>query len=94
MNFIKHINDKCIICKNYDNSQEHIFNDYAKTKKLRTKLIKELNNLDNATKNIKLLDFIFNLHYNKNLRNKKSDNKNISLFILLLRLNMITRVGE
>ena len=94
MIFIKHINDKCILYKNYDISQEHVFNDYAKTEKLRTKLIKELNNLDNATKNITLLDFIFNLHYNKNLRNKKSDNKNISLFILLLRLNMIIRVGE
>ena len=61
MIFIKHINDKCILYKNYDNFQEHILNDYAKTEKLRTKLIKELNNLDNATKSKTLLDFIFKL---------------------------------
>ena len=33
-----------------DNSQEHVINDCTKTEKLRTKLIKELNDLDNATK--------------------------------------------
>ena len=49
----------CILCKNSDNSQEHVITECAKTEKLRTKLIKELNDLDNATKNKTLLDSIF-----------------------------------
>ena len=57
--FRNDINDKCILCKNSDNSQEHVINECAKTKKLRTKLTKELNDLDNATKNKTLLDSIF-----------------------------------
>ena len=43
--FRNDINDKCILCKNSDNSQEYIVNDCAKTKKLRIKLPKELNDL-------------------------------------------------
>ena len=49
--FRNDINDKCILCKDSNNSQEHIVNECAKTKKLRAKLTKELNDLDNATKN-------------------------------------------
>ena len=48
-----------ILFKDSDNSQEHVVNECAKTKKLRANLIKELNNLDNATKNKTLLDSIF-----------------------------------
>ena len=48
--FRNDINDKCILCKNCDNSQEHVINDCAKTEKLRKKLTKELNDPDNATK--------------------------------------------
>ena len=36
--FRKDINDICILCKNNDNSQEHVINDCAKTEKLRNKL--------------------------------------------------------
>ena len=36
------INDKCILCKDSNNSQEHVVNECAKTKKLREKLTKEL----------------------------------------------------
>ena len=43
--FVKDINNKCILCKNSDNSQEHVINDCSKREKLRTKLIKELNDL-------------------------------------------------
>ncbi len=57
--FRNDINDKCILCKNSDNSQEHVVNECAKTKKLRTKLTNELNDLDNANKNKTLLDSIF-----------------------------------
>ena len=69
--FHNDINDKCILCKNSDNSQEHVVNECAKTEKLRTKLIKELNDLDNATKNKPLLDSIFYWYYSKDLQAKK-----------------------
>ena len=77
--FRKDINDKCILCKNSDNSQEHVINDCAKTEKLRTKLTKELNDLDNATRNKTLLDSIFYWYYSKDLTDKKRDNKGIRL---------------
>ena len=79
MIFIKHINDKCILCKNSDNSQENVVNECTKTKKLRIKKTKELNDLDNATKNKTLLDSIFYWYYSKDLQAKKSDNKGIRL---------------
>ena len=75
--FRNDINDKCILSKNSDNSQEHVVNDYAKTEKLRIKLTKELNDLDNATKNITLLDHIFYWYFSKYLQAKKSDIKAI-----------------
>ena len=59
--FRKDINDKFILCKNCDNSQEYVINDCVKTEKLRTKLTKEFNDLDNSTKIKRLLDFIFYL---------------------------------
>ena len=77
--FRNDINDKCILCKNSDNSQEHVVNEYTKTEKLRTKLTKELNDLDKATKNKTLLDSIFYWYYSKDLQAKKSDNKGIRL---------------
>ena len=77
--FSNDINDKCILCKNSDNSQEHVVNECAKTKKLRAKLTKELNDLDYATKNKTLLDSIFYWHYSKDLQAKKKDNKGIRL---------------
>ena len=77
--FRNDINDKCILCKNSDNSQEHVVNECAKTKKLRTKLIKELNDLDNATKNKTLLDSIFYWYYSKDLQAKNNNNKGIRL---------------
>ena len=67
------------IGKNCDNSQEHVINECAKTEKLRAKLIKELNDLDNTTKNKTLLDSIFYWYYSKDLQAKKSDNKGIRL---------------
>ena len=57
--FSNDINDKCILCKNSDNSQEHAVNECVKTKKLRAKLAKELNDLDNATKNKILFGLYF-----------------------------------
>ena len=57
--FRNYITDKYIQYKNSDNSQEHIVNESAKTEKLKTKLTKELNDLDNATKNKTLLESIF-----------------------------------
>ena len=77
--FRKDINDKCILSKNSDNSQEHVVNECVKTKKLRTKLTKELNDLDNATKNKTLLDSIFYWYISKDLQSKKRDNKGIRL---------------
>ena len=65
--FCRDINDKCILCKNCDNSQEHAINDCAKTEKLWKKLTKELNDLDNETKNKTLLDYIFYCYYSKDL---------------------------
>ena len=59
--FRKDINNKFILCKNIDNSQDFVINDCAKTEKLRTKLIKKLIDFDNATKSKTLLDFIFKL---------------------------------
>ena len=38
------------LCKNCDNSQEHVINNYGKIEKLRIKLTKELNDLDNTKK--------------------------------------------
>ena len=40
--FRNDINDKCILCKNCDNSQEHVINDCAKTEKLRKKVDKRI----------------------------------------------------
>ena len=77
--FRNDINDKCILCKNSDNYQEHAVNECVKTKKLRAKLAKELNDLDNATKNKTLLDSIFYWYYSKDLKDKKGDNKGIRL---------------
>ena len=77
--FRNDINDKCILCKDSDNSQEHVINECAKTKKLRAKLTKELNDLYNATKNKTLIDSIFYWYYSKDLQAKKSDNKGIRL---------------
>ena len=77
--FRKDINDICILCKDADNSQEHVINECAKTEKLRTKLTKELNDLDTATKNKTLLDAIFYWYYSKDLSAKKSDNKGVRL---------------
>ena len=77
--FRNDINDKCILCKNSENSQEHVVNECAKTEKLRARLIKELNDLDNATKNKTLLDSIFYWYYSKDLQAKKSGNKGIRL---------------
>ena len=57
--FRKDINDKCIFVKNRDNSQEHVINNFAKTETLRTKQTKELNDLDNSTKNKTILNSIF-----------------------------------
>ena len=42
-------------------------------------MTKELNDLDNATKNKTLLDSIFCCYYSKDLQAKKSDNKGIRL---------------
>ena len=61
--------------KDSDNYQEHVINDCAKTEKLRAKLKKELNDLDNATKNKTLLESIFYWYYSKDLNDKKGDNK-------------------
>jgi len=68
-----------ILFKDSDNSQEHVVNECAKTKKLRIKLAKELNDLDNTTKNKTLLDSIFYWYYSKDLHAKKRDNKGIRL---------------
>ena len=57
----------------------HVVNECAKTEKLRARLIKELNDLDIATKNKTLLDSIFYWYYSKDLQAKKSDNKGIRL---------------
>ena len=37
--FRNDINDKCILCKNSDNSQEHVVNECAKTEKINLKNI-------------------------------------------------------
>ena len=68
--FRKDINNKCILCKNNDNSQEDVINDCAKTEKLRTKLTKEFNDLDTRNKNKKLLDSFFYWYYRKDLSAK------------------------
>ena len=77
--FRNDINDKCILCKIHENSQEHVINDCTITEKLRLKLIKELNELDNESKNKTLLDCIYYWYYSKDSKNKKEDNKGIRL---------------
>ena len=77
--FRNDINDNCILCKNCDNSQEHVINDCGKIEKLKIKLTKELNDLNNATKNKTLFYSIFYCYYSKDLQAKKSDNKGIRL---------------
>ena len=69
--FRKDINDRCILCKDSDNSQEHVINDCAKTEKLRAKLKKELNDLESVTKNITILESIFYWYYSKDLSDKR-----------------------
>ena len=49
-----------------------MINEYAKTEKLRTKLTKELNDLDNGSKNKTLFDSIFYWYYSKDLQAKKT----------------------
>ena len=75
--FRKDINDKCILCKDSDNTQENVINDCAKTEKLRAKLKNELNELVLATKNKTLLNYIFYWYYSKDLNDKKGDNKGV-----------------
>ena len=72
------------MCKDSDNSQEHVINDCAKSEKLRAKLKKELNDLDPATKNKTLLDSIFYWYYSKYLNDKISDNRGVRLIKKLL----------
>ena len=79
MHLVKDINEKCILYKNYDNPQEHVINDCAIAEKLKTKLTKDLNDLDNSTKNKTLLDSIFYWYYGKDLKDEKGDNKGIRL---------------
>ena len=79
--FRNDIINKSIQCKHIDNSQEHVINEYAKTEKLRTKLTKELNDLDNATKNKTLLDSFFIGIISKFFKRKKSNNKGIILIM-------------
>ena len=67
------------IVQKYDNSKEYVINDCAKTEALRTKLTKELNDLDNSTKKKTLFDSIFHWYYSKDLKDKKGDNKGIRL---------------
>ena len=69
--FHKDINDRCILCKDSDNSQEHVINDCAKTEKLRAKLKKELNDLEPVTKNNTILESIFYWYYSKDLSDKR-----------------------
>ncbi len=69
--FRKDINDRCILCKDSDNSQEHVINDCAKTEKLRAKLKKELNDLEPVTKNNTILESIFYWYYSKDLSDKR-----------------------
>ena len=56
-----------------------MINENAKTEKLRAKLTKELNDLDNGSKNKTLFDSIFYWYYSKDLQAKKGDNKGIRL---------------
>ena len=49
-----------------------MINEYAKTEKLKTKLTKELNDLDNGSKNKTLFDSIFYWYYSKDLQAKKT----------------------
>ena len=77
--FRNDINDKCILCKNSDNSQEHVINECAKTENLRAKLTKELNDLDNATKNKTFMGSSSIGTIAKIFKLKKSDNKGIRL---------------
>ena len=51
----------------------------SNSKEIKRKIIKELNDLDNATKNKTLLDSIFYWYYSKDLQAKKKDNKGIRL---------------
>ena len=67
------------MCKDNDNSQEHVINDCAKTESIRAKLKKELNDLDPATKTKTILDSIFYWYYSKDLNDKKGFNKGIRL---------------
>ena len=69
--FRKDIKDRCILCKDSDNSQEHVINDCAKTEKLRAKLKKELNDLEPVTKNNTILESIFYWYYSKDLSDKR-----------------------
>ena len=70
--FSNDIINKSILFKYSDNSQEHVINEYAKTEKLRAKLTKELNDLDNGSKNKTLFDSIFYWYYSKDLQAKKT----------------------
>ena len=79
------------LCKNCDNSQEHVINIYAKTEKLRTKLAKELNDLDNATINKTFLDYIFYWYYSKNLNAKKRDNKGKSFKQYVFKIHKLMK---
>ena len=69
--FREDINEKCLLCKTEKNGIKHVMNDCIKLKKEREELIKNLNKLDDNTKNKTLLEAIEYFYYTKNYLKQK-----------------------
>ena len=86
--------EKCVLCKIEDNGIEHVINICEELKDEREELLRELNNLDNKTDNMTLLEAIYYWYYSKKLdKDKKKDLKGIKLIKEFL-FTMYKKFGE
>ena len=76
-----------------DNGIEHVTNNCIKFKNEREEIIKQLNNIDNNTKNKTLLEIIEYYYYSKRLSESKDEKKNVNNGIRLIK-EFIKNIGN
>ena len=82
--FREDINKKCILCKDADNGLKHVVNECDELKREREIVLNELNRINN-TKFDKLLDAIEYNYYSKRYGNRKSESKEDSRAIKIIK---------
>ena len=82
--FREDINKKCVLCKDADNGLKHVVNECDELKREREIVLNELNRINN-TKFDKLLDAIEYNYYSKRYGNRKSESKEDSRAIKIIK---------